>query len=316
MPKYLRAPALLAAMLAFAAGPAMARTPNARRASHMHHAAGGGSRLPIKAIERTLQVKGSMINGVLSIGVDRNDITGVTLGGVPILPSFQINGDFDFQALGKGKVLMNGDFPFKTTEINGAIDAMLAHGIHVEALHQHMYDFSPQVYFMHMKAVGDPIQIAAGLHAMMQATSVPLPQAPPANPTTPLKPNRLKRILHGYDAEVGSNGVVTVYIARRNPVTIDGIHTNPATNIAANVSFEPLNSAATQVAVVPDFAMTNHEINPVFTVMRAQGWDIGCLYNQETGEHPQLYFSHQFKVGDPYVLAQEVRNGLNQTNSH
>ncbi len=25
-------------------------------------------------------------------------------------------------------------------------------------------------------------------------------------------------------------------------------------------------------------------------VMRQQGWDIGCLYNQETDEHPQLYF--------------------------
>jgi len=49
--------------------------------------------------------------------------------------------------------------------------------------------------------------------------------------------------------------------------------------------------------------------------MRAQGWDIGCLYNQETDEQPQLFFSHQFKIGDPYQLAAEVRRGLDQTNS-
>jgi hypothetical protein len=33
-------------------------------------------------------------------------------------------------------------------------------------------------------------------------------------------------------------------------------------------------------------------------VMLARGWFVGCLYNQETAEHPQLYFSHQLKTGD------------------
>jgi hypothetical protein len=61
--------------------------------------------------------------------------------------------------------------------------------------------------------------------------------------------------------------------------------------------------------------MTAKEIGPVTRTMRARGWDIGCLYNQETAEHPQLYFSHQFKAGDPYALAAEVRTGLNQTNT-
>lgn len=40
-----------------------------------------------------------------------------------------------------------------------------------------------------------------------------------------------------------------------------------------------------------------------------------CLYNQETDEHPQLFFSHRFKTGDPYQLAQEVREDLNRTNA-
>ena len=44
--------------------------------------------------------------------------------------------------------------------------------------------------------------------------------------------------------------------------------------------------------------------------MRSQGWEMDCLYNQETDEHPQLYFSHDFKIGDAYALAAEVRRGL------
>jgi Domain of Unknown Function (DUF1259) len=95
----------------------------------------------------------------------------------------------------------------------------------------------------------------------------------------------LKSILHGYDAEVSDNGVVTVYVA------------------------------GTQAAVIPDFGMVAGEVNRVVGTMQAQGWDIGCLYNQETAETPQLDFSHESKTGNPYQLAQEVRNGLNRTNS-
>ncbi len=47
--------------------------------------------------------------------------------------------------------------------------------------------------------------------------------------------------------------------------------------------------------------------------MRSQGWEINCLYNQETDEQPQLYFSHDYKVGDAYALAAEVRRGLDVT---
>ena len=57
--------------------------------------------------------------------------------------------------------------------------------------------------------------------------------------------------------------------------------------------------------------MVTGEVNRVIGTMRSLGWDIGCLYNQETGETPQLYFSHDFKTGDPYALAREVRAGLN-----
>jgi hypothetical protein len=48
--------------------------------------------------------------------------------------------------------------------------------------------------------------------------------------------------------------------------------------------------------------------------MRAQGWELDCPYNQETDEHPQLYFCHAFKTGNAYQLAQQVRSGLEHMN--
>ena len=295
------------------AGGALAHHGHARRTAHRRsHAAAS---LPVDRIEKAMQLKGTLINGVLSLGVERTDIDNVTIHGVPIRPAFEINGEFDFQPLGHGRAFENGDLPVKSSEINAVIDAILAGGLTFQAEHQHMYDFSPIVWFIHIRGQGNAVKLAEALHRVLKATSTPLPQAPPSSPTTPLDAGRLKRILHGYDAEIGENGVVTVYVARRNPIFIGGIRVNPATNIASNIAFEPLDSTGSQTAVVPDFAMQAGEIDPLMSVMRAHGWDIGCLYNQETDEHPQLYFSHQFKTGDPYQLAAEVRQGLDRTSA-
>jgi hypothetical protein len=234
---------------------------------------------------------------------------------VPIKPSFEINGTFAFQPLGKGKAFMNADLPLKSSEVNRFIDALLRNGFTFQAEHQHMYDFRPIVWFIHLRSVGNPVSLAHRAYlAIHEATSTPFPQAPPPHPTTPLDPKRLETILHGFDVSVGSDGVVTVEVARKNKETIAGIPTRYATNVDINVAFEPLNKSGSYAAVVPDYGMVASEINPVIGFARKNGWDIGCLYNQETAEFPQLYFSHNFKTGNPYELARQVRQALNRMN--
>jgi hypothetical protein len=51
----------------------------------------------------------------------------------------------------------------------------------------------------------------------------------------------------------------------------------------------------------------------VTRTIRSMGWEIDCLYSQETDEQPQLYFSRQFKVGNAYELAREIGRGLELT---
>jgi hypothetical protein len=61
--------------------------------------------------------------------------------------------------------------------------------------------------------------------------------------------------------------------------------------------------------------MSAGEVDPVCRTMRAQGFEIGCLYNQETGEHPQLYFAHMIATGEPQRLARAIRRGLDHTHA-
>ncbi len=283
----------------------------------------GSSKLPVAAIEKIIGAQGMMSNGVLNIEVDRDDLRHVVNSfGVPIKPAFQVNGNIVFQGPSEhddddddddgdgADAVLNGDLPFLAHELQPALDQMLAHGIIFQAMHQHFYDWDPMVWFMHFRGRGDARTLARGVAAILSATATPLPQTSPTNPKTPLDTKRLSKII-GASATVGADGVVSFDVPRRESITLGGTRISPDLNVATTVAFEPLGS---KTAVVVDYGMTAAEIQRVTTVMRSLGWQVGCLYNQETAEFPQLYFAHQFKSGDAYRLAGEIRRGLDLMN--
>jgi hypothetical protein len=279
---------------------------------HDHHRHQRGD-LPADEIQQIVQAEGTVTKGVLSIDIERQDIGDVSGPlGVTFTPAFEVDGTLTFQPLGHGDAFFNGDIALKPEEAQGVIDAIIANGLVFQAFHQHYIETMPNVWFIHFRGEGDALTLATAVHNVVRATATPLPQTMPTNPTTPLDPDRLASILHG-DAQVGDEGVVTVTIDRSDTIVIDGIRVSPEANISSNVQFKPLSSSGSMAAAGPDFSMTSLEVIPVVTVMRSQGWFQGCLYNQETNEHPQLYFDHMLKVGDAYNLAQEIRRGLDLT---
>lgn len=177
--------------------------------------------------------------------------------GVPIKPAFEINGNLCFQALSDGSVMMNGDLCFKPEELNPAIDQMLKHGMAWQPMHQHLWGLQRMMWFMHMRIRGSARKVAEACHAVISVTSTPLPQAPPAHPTTRLNPQRLSKII-GQSATVGASGVVTIDVPQRTPIILDGARISPFLNVYIPVSFQPLGGA--QAVVVPDFGMTAQEI--------------------------------------------------------
>jgi hypothetical protein len=277
-------------------------------------AAHRSSALPVRQIEAALHAKGNVSGGVLSVEVDRDELGAHHIHGTPVSAAFEVDGTLTFQPLAGGRALFNGDFPLKPGEIDGFVDALLANHLVFQAEHQHFYDLTPQVWFIHFRSVGNPVTIAGEVYAALHTTSVKLPQAPPKLPKTPFDVGRLKKILGASSASVGSGGTVTFTLTQKQAVRLGGIHLNQEANADTNIVFEPLDQGGTRAAVAPDFGMFSSQIQSVTGVMRTHRWDIGCLYNQETAEIPQLYFSHDFKVGDPYQLAQEVRDGLDHMN--
>lgn len=288
----------------------------AARAKHAPHGARRQhGRLPVDRMERILQAKGKLSKGVLGIDIERKDIGDVSGPmGVTFTPAFEINGTLTFEPLGDHYAFFNGDLALKPEECNPFIDAIIAHGLKFQAFHQHYIETMPNVWFIHWRGEGKPLRLAGAVKKVLDATSTPFPQMPPAHPTTPLDPKRLASILHG-SAEVGDEGVVTVTVSRKNRIVIDDVDVSPESNIYTEVQIKPLSSTGSQAAVGADFGMLASEVMGVVARMRHQGWFQGCLYNQETNEHPQLFFDHMLKTGDAYMLAREVRRGLDRTDS-
>lgn len=268
--------------------------------------------LPVSQIQSILQAQGTVMNGVLSIEFDRTDLPDVTQHGIPFKPAFEINGTVALQPLRGGQALLNADVALLPSETNPFIDALLAHHLVFQAFHQHFFDLTPMVFFIHFRGIGDPLTLARGTAAAIKTTATPLPQTMPAHPTTPLDTQAIGQIL-GAMPMVGEDGVVTVTIPRADTIHLGGVVAKPETGpVAPTVAFEPLPDGRT--VVVPDFAMIASEVQHVMRVMRGQGFVVNCLYNQETDESPQLFYSHQVAVGDAVDLARKVRRGLNQTN--
>jgi hypothetical protein len=285
-------------------------------AAPLHHrrkAHGRGS-LPVAQIQDVVGVEGTVSSGVLDISVGRKDIGQVSGPlGVAFDAAFEVHGDLYFQPVGHSRALLNGDLALLPEETNPFIATLLQQGLTFQAFHQHLIEMNPQVWFVHFRGVGDPLMLARAVRAAIDVTKTPLPQSSPANPATPLDADKLAEILHG-DAQVGEEGVVSVSVNRKHGVRLGGVYAMPETGISTSIEFKPLGAGA-QAAAVPDFSMTSDEVVPVVQHMQGLGWFQGCLYNQETDEQPQLYFDHMLKTGDAYTLAQEIRQGLDLTQS-
>jgi len=72
-----------------------------------------------------------------------------------------------FQPTGDGKAAITGDFVMTADEVNPVIKTLRANGIEVTALHSHMLDEQPRLFFMHFWANDDAIKLAKGLRGAL-----------------------------------------------------------------------------------------------------------------------------------------------------
>ena len=121
-------------------------------------------------LDQIMGVKGTANGGVYQFGVPRRD---------PVMESgMQVNGPLgganaiNFQPTGSGKAAITGDFLVTGNEVNPLIRALRAGDIEVTAIHSHMLDEEPRMFFIHFWANDDAQKLARNVRTALETTAI------------------------------------------------------------------------------------------------------------------------------------------------
>ena len=126
--------------------------------------------LDTAAIENTLGHKGTVNGGVYQFSIPRAEA--ISEAGMAVPPSMGTATAINFQPTGGGKAAVTGDFVLLGSEVNPVLKTLRQHGIEVTALHSHMIDDSPHLFFMHFWANDDAQRLAQGLRAAVDLANL------------------------------------------------------------------------------------------------------------------------------------------------
>jgi len=122
-------------------------------------------------LDQIMGAKGQNNGGVYAFGIPRRDQ--VTEEGMPLTPPGPLGlaTGIGFQPTGGGKAAITGDFVLTANEVNPVIQALRSNGIEVTAVHSHMLNEQPRLFFMHFWANDDAVKLARGLRAALDKTA-------------------------------------------------------------------------------------------------------------------------------------------------
>jgi hypothetical protein len=126
--------------------------------------------LDTTAIDQTLGAKGANNGGVYQFSIPRAEP--IKDGGMDVPPPMGSANAINFQPTGGGKAAITGDFVLIAKEVNPVLKALRDHGIEVTAIHNHMLDDQPHLYFMHFWANDDARKLAEGLKAALAQINI------------------------------------------------------------------------------------------------------------------------------------------------
>jgi biotin operon repressor len=126
--------------------------------------------LDTAGIDKILGAQGKANGGVLQYGIPRAEK--ITDSGIPVPPALGSAIGINFQPTGGGKAAITGDFVLTAKEVNPVAKALRDNGIEVTAIHNHMLDEQPRLFFMHFWANDDAQKLAKGLRAALDRVNL------------------------------------------------------------------------------------------------------------------------------------------------
>ncbi|OBF51342.1 peptidase M23 [Mycobacterium sp. 852002-53434_SCH5985345] len=250
-------------------------------------------------------------NTAYRINLPRNDLH-ITSYGVDIKPGLSLGGYVAFARYGDNAALMMGDLVVTEEELPAVTDALQAHGIAQTGLHKHLLQQNPPVWWTHIHGMGDAVQLAKGLRAALDATSIGPAIPPPAQqPPVDIDVAGVQQTLGRKGTQDG--GLLKYSIPRKDTIVEDGrVLPAASLNLTTVVNFQPIGGGRT--AINGDFILIAPEVQKVIQALRGGNIQIVELHNHGLTEEPRLFYMHYWAVDDAVTLAKGLRPALDSTN--
>ena len=156
-------------------GLALSKTPlgNATASTSQQPPAAGATQpldIDTGMIDRVLGAKGRANGGVYQVSLRRAEA--IKDGGMDVPEAMGSAEAINFQPTGGGKAAITGDFVLTAKEVNPVLRALRDNGIEVTAVHNHMLDDQPRLFFMHFWANDDAAKLAKGLREALDKVNL------------------------------------------------------------------------------------------------------------------------------------------------
>ena len=265
-----------------------------------------------KAVEEALGRKGAVQpGGVFRVGLPRTDLK-VKVHGVDVKAGFALGSYAAFRKTSKDAMVM-GDLVLLDEEVPKVMSELLAQGLSVTALHNHLNEMSPHVMYMHYSGRGDVVTLAKSVRTALGASGTPFGEsAASASAAGPAIDQAQVEAALGRSGRI-NNGILQVGVPRAERITDGGMELLPAMGVATAINFQPTGNG--QAAITGDFVLIAGEVNPVARTLRAHGIEVTALHNHALADSPRLFYMHFWANDDAVKLARGLRAALDQTNS-
>lgn len=264
-----------------------------------------------KAVDAIFARSAAQSGDVHRYAFPRSDLT-VTLDGVTIKTALGLGGWVAFKPMGDEAMIM-GDLVLTESEVNPVMASLLAGGVTVTAVHNHLLRASPATFYMHVGGHGDPAKIAEAIRAALALSATPLTVPPAvAVPATALDFDTA-----GLEDAIGlkgrvNGGVYQFSAPRADAVKDSGMVVAPAMGLTNVINFQPTGDG--KAAITGDFVALANEVNPLIGALRSSNIEVTAVHNHMLNEEPRTFFIHFWANDDAIKLARGIRAALDQTN--
>ncbi len=135
-------------------------------------------------VEKVFGRKGAAQGNLYKITFPRSDLS-IKIGEVPVEPGLALTSWIGFAKMGKETMIM-GDLVLLENEVAPVMAKLVAEGVNVTALHNHLIGLSPAVLYLHFSGKGVPEKLAEAMRAALAVSATPL--GPPAAETATAAP--------------------------------------------------------------------------------------------------------------------------------